>query len=337
MKLDEKDIKKIAVFRALQLGDMLCAIPAIRALRNAYPNAEITLLGLPWAKSFIERFNNYFNRFIHFPGYTGLPEQPYDEAEFTAFSRQIKNENFDLLLQMQGNGTIVNDLLLGLNAKFVAGFYNNESYVDDELFIPYPDYGSEILRHLKLVEHLGIPSCGTYLEFPIEPTDVQEAKNLYQLLFEKRYVIIHPGSRGAWRQWPPQFFAALGDHCIESGFSIVVTGTSEEREITRELIKCMHHPVIDLTGKTSLGSVAALIENAFLLLANCTGVSHIAAALKTPSVIVSMDGEPERWSPLDSALHHVIDCSRQPNFNKVYQETVRLVKRKHNIQKQFNG
>jgi len=242
-----------------------------------------------------------------------------------------------LLLQMQGNGTIVNDLLLGLNAKFVAGFYNNESYVDDELFIPYPDYGSEILRHLKLIEHLGIPSCGTYLEFPIEPTDVQEAKNLYQPLFERRYVIIHPGSRGAWRQWPPQFFAALGDHCIESGFSIVVTGTSEEREITRELIKCMHHPVIDLTGKTSLGSVAALIENAFLLLANCTGVSHIAAALKTPSVIVSMDGEPERWSPLDSALHHVIDCSRQSNFNKVYQETVRLVKRKHNIQKQFNG
>ena len=95
MKLDEKDIKKIAVFRALQLGDMLCAIPAIRALRNAYPNAEITLLGLLWAKNFIERFNNYFNRFIHFPGYPGLPEQPYDESEFTAFSRQVKNENFD--------------------------------------------------------------------------------------------------------------------------------------------------------------------------------------------------------------------------------------------------
>ncbi len=243
----------------------------------------------------------------------------------------MRNENFDLILQMQGDGTIVNDLLLGLNAKLVAGFYNNESYVDDDLFIPYPDYGPEPLRHLKLVKHLGVPSCGNYLEFPIESTDVQEAKELYQHLYEKQYVIIHPGSRGAWRQWPPQFFAALGDYCIQSGLSVVVTGTSEEREITRELIKCMHYPVNDLTGKTSLGSVAVLIENTFLLLANCTGVSHIAAALEAPSVVISMDGEPERWSPLDSELHRVIDCRQQPDFNKVYEETVRLVKTKLNL------
>src|SRR5882757_5527 len=102
MKLHPDNIKKIAIFRALQLGDMLCSIPAIRALRRAYPDAEITLLGLPWAAAFVQRFHRYFDRFIHFPGYPGLPEQEYDESVFRCFLEEMQEEEFDLLLQMQG-------------------------------------------------------------------------------------------------------------------------------------------------------------------------------------------------------------------------------------------
>src|ERR1700712_5690245 len=94
-----ENIKKIAIFRALQLGDMLCVIPAIRALRFAYPDAEITLLGLPWAQSFVERFANFFDRFIHFPGYPDLPEQPFDEEDFDRFVYEVRDEQFDLLIQ----------------------------------------------------------------------------------------------------------------------------------------------------------------------------------------------------------------------------------------------
>src|SRR5438105_4360139 len=110
-------IKKIAILRALQLGDLLCVIPAIRALRTAYPNAKITLMGLPWAAQFVRRFNTYFDEFMHFPGYPGLPEQEYDDNAFTRFIEETREKHFDLVLQMQGNGTIINELMPLLGAK----------------------------------------------------------------------------------------------------------------------------------------------------------------------------------------------------------------------------
>ena len=325
MKLPPKKVHKIAIFRALKLGDMLCAVPAIRALRAAYPNAEIVLLGLPWAKAFVERFSIYINRFIHFPGCIGLPEQPFDRAQFEKFIQQMREENFDLVLQMQGNGTIVNALMLLFNAEHVAGFYNDKSYIESDLFMPYPDYGYEAQRHVLLMEHLGIKPKGLQLEFPLTEKDEQEFDALCLPLIQKKYICIHPGSADIARQWSPQFFGVLADYCIENGFTIVVTGTEAERDITRELIKCIHHPVIDVTGKTSLGAMSVLIRNAFMLIANCTGVAHIAAAVKTLSVIISMDGEPERWSPINKDLHHVIDWTKNPHFEIVFNEVVKLI------------
>ena len=325
MKSELKNLKKIAIFRALQLGDMLCAIPAIRALRFACPQAEITLLGLPWAKSFVERFSNYFDRFIHFPGHPDLPEQPFNEEEFEFFLEKVNNEEFDLLIQMQGNGTIVNPLMFEFGATNVAGFYNEESFVDSPLFMPYPDHGSEIRRHLLLMQYLGIEPLGDHLEFPVSRKDQKDFKDLLLPVDAKNYICIHPGSRGLWRQWPPQYFGAIADICIEQGFIVVITGTKEERDITREVIKCMRHVPVDLTGETSLGAMAILIKNAFALISNCTGVSHIADAFDTPSVIISMDGEPQRWAPLNKNLHRVIDYTRDPHFETVLLQTHELL------------
>lgn len=326
MKLSTTEIKKIAVFRALQLGDMLCAIPGIRALRHAYPDAEITLIGLPWAKSLTERFSGYFDYFITFPGYPGLPEQPFEATAFTAFLANVQQQNFDLAIQMQGNGSLVNPMVELFGARYTAGYSIEGHYAPDNgLFMPYPDYGSEIERHILLMEFLGIRAQGTELEFPLQENDRQQLSALDLGIEPKQYVCVHPGSRGSWRQWPTQYFAALADYCIEQGYKVVLTGTKDEESIIMDVISHMRNEPINTAGKTSMGAVAALIKDAAMLISNCTGVSHIASAFKTPSIVISMDGEPHRWGPLDKRVHRTINWLQSPDFHSVYRETIELV------------
>lgn len=306
MKLD--GIKKIVVFRALQIGDMLCSIPAIRALKQAYPEAKITLVGLPWAKMLIDRFPQYFHSLITFPGYPGFPEQPVDKLAFPGFLRQVQQQNFDLALQMQGSGGISNPLVDLFAAKHTAGFYTEGSFCPDKsLFIEYPTEIHEVYRHLHLVEKLGITSSSTDLEFPVTPQDEKDFAAAGLPLTSKEYVVLHPGARGVNRQWEPANFALIGDFCIENGLQVVITGTKDELDIVEKVVKLMKHQPINASGKTSLGAVAVLIKNAAVLVSNCTGVSHIAAALKTKSIVISLDGEPFRWGPLNKELHTTID------------------------------
>lgn len=333
MKFPAETTRKIAVFRALQLGDMLCAVPAFRALRNAYPNAEIVLWGLPWAKSFTERFGDYFNGFIHFPGYPALPEQPFDQLAWQKFVNQVRQEEFDLILQMQGNGSVVNEMLRDLDAGDVAGFHTKGNEGNPQHFLEYPEGISEIHRHLRLMEHLNIPAYDDKLEHPVHDEERRHFQEKFPLLAHDRYVCIHPGSRGAWRQWPPSHFACLADHCAGLGYQVVVTGTAAEAPIAREVIDRMDYPALDLTGQTGLGEITQLIREADLLISNCTGVSHIAAATETPSVVISMDGEPERWGPLNTQLHKTIDWTRSNNYDDVVAGMEALLSERH----QFAG
>jgi ADP-heptose:LPS heptosyltransferase len=317
MKFPIETTRKIAVFRALQLGDMLCAVPALRALRQNYPDAEITLLGLPWAQSFVDRFSRYLNRFIHFPGFHGLPEQPFDQALWEEFEAKMRAENFDLILQMQGNGNIVNDMLENLQAGTVAGFQSEGNIRDNGLFLDYPTGISEIDRHLQLLAFLGIKPDGNELEFPILEAEATRLNDGHPKLKETRYVCVHPGSRGTWRQWPPDHFAALADACAGLGYQVIVTGTKDEAPITKAVMDRMQEPATDFTGKTGLGEIGQLIKDADLLISNCTGVSHIASALRTPSIVISMDGEPERWGPLNKSLHKTFDWTKTQDAQSV--------------------
>ena len=300
--------RHIAVFRALQVGDMLCAVPALRALRAAAPAADITLIGLPWAAEFAQRFRHYIDDFVAFPGAPGLPEQAASGDSLDAFNRDMKARRFDWALQLHGDGRVSNAIVRNFGAQRTAGFHPVDAPVDDADFIPYPEGGPEIRRLLRLIEALGVPTRGDGLEFPITGPEWKELARL-RIAYGLRpgeYVCVHPGARAATRRWPPERFAAVADMLAMRGLRVVLTGSADEQIIVQAVARAMHTGAINLSGQTPLGVLAALYAGARLLVCNDTGVSHLAAALCVPSVVVYTGSSPARWAPLDSERHRAI-------------------------------
>jgi ADP-heptose:LPS heptosyltransferase len=298
----------VAVFRALQLGDLLCAVPALRALRHGRPGARIALIGLPWARAFVERFSRYVDQFLEFPGHPQLPERADEFGRLEAFLEDARERHFDLALQLHGSGEVTNPLLAQLGARQLAGFRPPGAPTPQGLFVDWQSREHEIDRGLRLLAALGIPSQGRSLEFPLNPADMEALQRL-----EERFgfdatqsACVHPGAQLPSRRWPPERFARVADALAAAGLQVVLTGTGAEAGLTRRVAAAMRHPAVDLAGQTSLGSVAALIACARLLVCNDTGVSHIAAAFGTPSVVICSGSDPARWAPLDRARHRVL-------------------------------
>jgi len=196
---------------------------------------------------------------------------------------------------------------------------------DKNLFLIYPTGIHEIERHLALMNNLGIETQGTELEFPLYKKDYEDFEALNFPIHQQKYVCVHPGSRGAWRQWPPKYFADLANYCSQQNLKVVITGTKDELLIVEEVKKYLKEEPVMAVGKTTIGAVGVLIRNAALLISNCTGVSHMAAAFETPSMVISMDGEPERWGPLNKELHRTIDWTKAPDFNFAFDELKNLL------------
>jgi ADP-heptose:LPS heptosyltransferase len=306
-------LERIAVFRALRgVGDILCFIPALRSLRTAFPNAHLYFLGLAETRSLMSRFNRYVDTFIPFPGWPGLPEQVSKPKDIECFLNNMQSMRLDIAIQMHGDGSITNNIIELLGAQTSAGFFDKDVYRSNkEYFLPWLENESEIHRCLRLAEVLGAPSQGGALEFPLSRSDTQDAETIQKLhgLTPCQYICIHPGASDALRQWKLEHFAAVADTLASYGFKIVLTGTAEESSLTDYLARRMKATAVNLAGYTSLGALAALVADARLLVCNDTGVSHLASALSTPSVVVfngSQRSNPDRWAPLNSELHRVI-------------------------------
>jgi len=300
--------RRIAVFRALQLGDLLCSVPALRALRAALPHAHITLIGLPWARSFADRYAELIDAFEVFPGARGFPEQPEDESGLPAFVDAMRARRFDLAIQLHGSGGIANALVASFGARALAGFSQPGETPPRGCFVAWPDALPEPERYNALMRALGIDAASADLWFPLTAQDVNDYDALVARhgLHPERLVLVHPGAQLPSRRWPPERFAAVADELAADGWQIAVTGTAGEVELTARVVGAMTQPARHLAGETSLGALAALVAHARLVVCNDTGLSHVAAAMHTRSVVIASGSDTRRWAPLDRDRHRLL-------------------------------
>ncbi len=301
-------VERIAIVRALHLGDLLLAVPAMRALRAAYPHAEVTLIGLPWAKHLCRASRVTSTGSSHSLATPAFARRPWIADRTEGFLAEQRTYGYDVVIQMHGSGRASTPFALALGGRSTVGYYEGARPSRLTLGAPYADDQPEVIRNLSLVRLLTRRDAPPALEFPLFEDDRAEAAALLAEVSRASgpLVIVHAGARSPARRWPCERFATVADALAASeGARIVLTGGPDEADTVRAVRERMSAVPLDLSGRTSLGGLAAVIAAADLFIGNDTGPAHIAEAVGTPSVTIFGPADRRRWAPLDQSINRV--------------------------------
>jgi ADP-heptose:LPS heptosyltransferase len=298
------EVRKIAVLRANAIGDFIFTLPALEAIRNAYPEAEIVLLGLQWHADFWKNRPGPVDRVVVVPPARGVsyPEDWEDDPEvLEPFFEQMRQEQFDLALQMHGGGRHSNPFVLALGARRTVGLRAPEAPPLDA-WVPYSYYQPEVLRYLEVAALIGAVHTTLTPRVEITADDLEEA-NAVLPGGEGPLVVLNPGAGDPRRRWPAEKFAETGTALALSGAQVVVTGGEHEVDLAQSVIDSMAVPAINLAGKTSLGGLAGILSRASLMISNDSGPLHLAAAVGTATVGIYWCGNMIIAGPITRARH----------------------------------
>lgn len=319
---------RVAVFRGLRgVGDMLVAGPALRVLRAALPHAHIALIGVEDALPVVDRMRHLFDEFVTFPGWPGLPEGAPPRATPRIGYRRARQASrsgnggmsspiedwcgADAVVQMHGDGTLSNGFCASLDPRMLVAYGPAVTRGDCELHTStYPRVLHEIDRCLDVATRaaklLGgqVGPLDRTLEFAVTEQDRREAAGVLSGLVHdgEPYFVLHPGSHLPDRRWPAARFAEIGGVLARHGV-VLVSGGGSERTLAHETALAIGPRAFSIAGDTTLGGIAAVLQGSRGLVTNDTGISHLADAVRTPSVVVFMASDPHRWAPLDWTLH----------------------------------
>lgn len=279
------DRLSIVVLRALGLGDLLTAVPALRALRDAYPGADITLAA-PSALTPIAALS-------------GAVDGVADTAPLRPLHPALHGA--DLAVNLHGRGPDSTRLLLASRPRRLIALAHPDLPATRGL----PRWTAdehEVARWCRLLAECGIPADPGRLELP-RPAVGSPVPGA---------VIVHPGASSAARRWPARRWAAVARRLGDDGLPVVVTGSRDERALAEEVAALARLPDGSvLAGRTSLGGLAALTASAALVLSGDTGVAHLAAAYARPAVTLAGPVPPWLWGPPPRPWHAVLWAGRR--------------------------
>ena len=271
----------VLALRPLGLGDFLTGLPALRALRRAYPDHR-TVLAAPAALAPLARLS-------------GAVDELYPTEPLVQLDRSLAQA--DLAVDLHGRGPASHRILLRSRPRRLLAFANPD--VPESTGMPAWREGEhEVLRWCRLLTESGISADPTRLELA-PPSGTAPA--------EPEATVIHPGAASPARRWPPERFAAVARAERLAGRRVVVTGSRAEAELAATVARLAGlGPGSVYAGKTSLLELAALIATAGRVICGDTGVAHLATAYETPSVVLFGPTSPEHWGPPSRERHRVL-------------------------------
>lgn len=298
--------KRIVVVQFAGLGDMLMLTPALAALQDHYPDAEIDLITLHGYVRDAFQHHPRLNNVSALPVYPGHwimskfvessgPKLILAVISFYAdvllkhsFSRYDLGVNFGL---SDFDRNLGNTLLYCLSiSKRVGSFGLNDKMLTDRIAVDYARRHRAI-AYLSFLSPLGISSTNHCYEFPISGTDLQTVKlalRREKVDTTKPLAVIHPGGKVLVnsRRWPADYYARVCDFLSNSeGFEVVLTGDRDDLAVCNLIERRLGAQVKVLAGQLTFSETAALLSSCQLCITNDTSTMHVAEAMEVPRVI----------------------------------------------------
>jgi lipopolysaccharide heptosyltransferase II len=324
MRTELRDLSRILVVRLDNIGDMVMTGPALRALRKAYPTADITMLASPAGQQ-VTPFLPWIDNVIAWRAVwqdisKNAVLNPHRELRLV---EMLKNRHFDAALILTSFTQSPHPVAY---ACYLAGIpirIGQSKEFGGALLThwtkPAADRNHQVDRNLHLLEFMGLPLDGTHMELHLPATAEEIAwQTLLALGIQPGdpYVVMAPGASCASRRYHQDRFAAAAQGLAQaSGLPLIILGSEGEAETIQPVTRLAeHNPLIySLVGQTSLGEMMAIIRGAGLVIANNSAALHIADAFNRPMVILYSGTEYlEQWQPRHAParlLYRSVPCS----------------------------
>jgi len=273
----------LVALRPLGLGDLLTAVPALRALADAFPRHR-RVLAAPGVLAPLAAMAGAVDEVV--------PTEPLAQLGPSL-------QGADVAVDLHGRGPASHRILMASRPRRLIAFAN-PAVAQSAGFPQWRDDEHEVSRWCRMLRESGVPADPRRLDLnppagPV-PGEVVGA------------TLIHPGAAFAARRWPPERWSAVARAVAARGSRVVVTGGPGEEDLARHVARLAGLPHSSVrAGGTDLAGLAGLVAAAARVACTDTGVAHLATALRTPSVILFGPTSPRHWGPpADRPWHRVL-------------------------------
>ncbi len=297
--------QKILVVQPTWVGDAVMATPALRAIRQLYPNAHISYLlkryvkpmytGMPWADQLITYR-------------TGKTDKKAGKQQFIGLIGRLRKAKFDTAIILPGSfKTALICKMAGIDRR-IGYDRDGRGFLLTDKLLPHREAGKYIPTpiikyYMGIAHYLGSTERGLKMELFVTPSEKREADAIFDragITNDRPLIMLNPGAQyGSSKCWPTAYFAELADRLIDQLHAqVMISSAPKERKIVDEITRLMKHAPIDLAkAGLSLGALKEIVRRSDLLISNDTGPRHIAAAFGVPVVALFGPTHPE-WTEI---------------------------------------